>query len=141
MTVASIADATDEIAGLFVAAWPHTVEWPNMDFARPGQDATWARFALAFNDGGQSTLANALGGVRFAKSGFLIISVFTPLGVGLKTAYAAAELAVGAYEGKKTPSDVWFRDVRVNDDGQGQGGDKAWWQTTVTARFDFEQLK
>lgn len=133
--------AVDEISDLFrVAAadagWP--VEWPNFRFDKPSDRATWARWGITYSDGGNRTLPGVLGRPRFGKSGIVTVEVFTPLGIALKDSYVAAQVAVKAYEGKRTASDVWFRDVRIVDSGQGRGNDAAWWSTTVVANFTYD---
>lgn len=137
--------AADEIADLFrvpaaaqTPAWP--VEWPNLRFIKPAESATWARWTLAHAAGSQSTLSGVDGRARHGKTGLVRIEVFTPLGVGTKVAYDAAQVALNAYEGKRTPSDVWFRNVRIDDEGQGRGGDAAWWSTIVVAEFTYDNL-
>lgn len=135
--------AADEILELFNAPWGalgHVIEVPNMRFDPPAETAIWARWTLIHADGGQNTLAGAEGRSRFGKSGAVMIEVFTPLGGGLKVAYDAAQVAVNAYEGKRTASDVWFRNVRIVDDGRGRGGDKAWWSTVVVADFTYDNI-
>lgn len=135
--------AADEMAELFRVPWlgaGHTAEWPNMRFDKPADSATWARWTLNHATGGQNTLAGTDGRARHGKGGFVMVELFTPLGKGVKLAYDAAQIAINAYEGKKTPSDVWFRNVRIADDGQGQGGEKAWWSTVVIADFTYDNL-
>lgn len=142
MTAANIADAMQEIALLFTTAWaPRAVELPNADFDAKGvaETDTWARLALDMVTGAQSTLAGLDGASLWGRGGFVYVSVFTPLGRGSHAGYVAAEIAVNAYQGKRTASDAWFRNVRIDDEGQGRGGDKLWWQTNVIAEFTFEQ--
>jgi hypothetical protein len=146
VTVANHYEAADEMADKFRLAvealpepWP--VEWPNLaSFTKPGTGATWARWTLIHADGGQNTLAGVQGRKRFGKSGAVMVEVFTPLGGGLKVAYDAAQVALNAYEGKRTPSDVWFRNVRITNEGQGRGGESAWWSTTVVADFTYDNI-
>ena len=132
--------AADEMVDLFRvavgAAWP--IEWPNLAFEKPDASATWARWSVIHATGGQSSLAGAHGRSRFSKGGSIQIEVFTPLGVGVKVAYDAAQIAINAYEGKRTPSDVWFRNVRIDDEGQGRGGDAAWWCSVVIADYTYD---
>lgn len=138
--------AADEIAELFrVAAAAQSpawlVAWPNMDFQKPAPSvAVWARWTLTHTDGQQRTLAGPDGLSRHSKSGIVSVELFTPLGKGVKAAYDAAQIVLGAYEGKRTPSDVWFRNARIADDGEGQGGDKGWWSTLVIVDFTYDNL-
>lgn len=137
----SAAVAADEIADLFRLAWsPRPVAWPNVAFDKPALSATWARWGLEFADGGQRTLAGAGARPRFGKSGIVTIEILTPLGAGLKVAYEAADVAVKAYEGKRTPGDVWFRNVRIAEEGEGASSSTGWWSTVVVAEFTYDNL-
>lgn len=136
--------AADEMADLFRVPWAalgRVCQWPNLALdAKPAETATWARWTLIHADGGQNTLAGVQGRSRHGKSGAVMVEIFTPLGKGVKLAYDAAQVAINAYEGKRTPSDVWFRNVRISDEGQGRGGESAWWSTTVVADFTYDNL-
>lgn len=143
MSVANHWTAADEMLDRFLVPWKalgRTVEVPNLDFTKPADTATWARWTLIHGEGGQRTLAGATGRSRFGKGGEVWVTVFTPLGAGLKVALEAAQVAIDAYEGKRTPSDVWFRNVRIEDEGQGRGGDAAWWSTRVVADFTYDNF-
>lgn len=136
--------AADEMVDLFRVPWValgRVVQWPNQALdAKPSETATWARWTLIHADGGQNTLAGAVGRSRFGKSGAVMVEIFTPLGTGTKVAYDAAQVALNAYEGKRTSSDVWFRNVRITNEGQGRGGESAWWSTTVVADFNYDNI-
>lgn len=134
--------AADEMVDLFLAAvaGAFPIEWPNTKFTKPDATDTWARWSITHGAGGQATLAGATGRSRFNKGGAVHIEVFTPLGEGLKVAYDAAQIAVNAYEGKRTPSGVWFRNVRIDDNGQGRGGDSGWWCSVVVAEYEYQNI-
>lgn len=142
MTIANIIDAANEAQVLFKAAWGvRLAEYPNLKFTKPAISVTWARWTMSHADGAQATLSGPVGSRRFSRAGVILIEVYTPLGAGLKVPYDTAQIALGAYEGKRTPSDVWFRNCRIVDEGPGRGENKAWWCTQVAAEFEYETLK
>lgn len=144
--ISHLSDADKEMAELFRQAWEvgkgYKCDWPNMKVLEHQEDEIWARWALDYVTGSQVTMAPA-NQRKFRKEGLVYITVFTPLGAGLISARDAAEVAIFAYEGQRTPSDVWFRDVRIDSEGHGQGSgkNKSWWTTLVVARFTYEHLR
>lgn len=144
--IVNLSDADREMAELFRVAWEVTAgydcEWPNHKALDPGEDDTWARWNLDYAGGRQSTFAKN-GQRKFEKTGLVYVNVFTPLGAGLADARDASQIAIFAYEGKRTPSDVWFRNVRIESEGHGRGGgrNKSWWTTLVVAEFTYEHLR
>lgn len=138
MTAATIIDATDGIVDRIKAVWTKPLEIPNLAFdvnALDARTAVWARLRIRHAGGGQSTLAGNDGLKRFERFGTVFVQVFTPLGIGLKMAYDEAELMLSAFEGKRTESDVWFRECRIEEIGESG----AWFQMNVTAEFTYEQ--
>jgi hypothetical protein len=136
------ADAVEEMLALFKAVadgqgW--SVEWPNTEFAKPALTATWARWSIQYVTGGQASFGET-GNAMFTNTGFVMVELKTPLGSGIRSAYLAAKRAKDAYEGKRTPSDVWFRDVRIVDQPDGRGGADGWWTTVVLADFTYDNL-
>lgn len=144
--ITKMSDADREMAELFRQAWEVTngykCDWPNHKSPDHQEDEIWARWALDYLTGFQTTMAST-GSRKFTKEGLIYINVFTPLGEGLVNARDASQIAIDAYEGKRTPSDVWFREVRIDSEGHGRGSgkDKSWWTTTVVARFTYEYLR
>lgn len=144
--ITNLSDADEEMAELFRQAWEveagYKCDWPNHKSADHQEDETWARWALDYVAGDQTSFGKT-GQRKFEKVGLIYIDVFTPLGMGLKNARDAAQVALFAYEGKRTPSDVWFRNVRIDSEGHGRGGgrEKSWWTTTVVAEFIYEHLR
>lgn len=145
--ITNLSDADKEMAELFRKAWVedagYACDWPNVKVSDHAEDETWARWTLDYVLGGQVSLVGQAGKRKFGKDGLIYINVFTPLGNGLASARDAAQIALFAYEGQRTPSDVWFRDVRIESEGHGQGTgrSKSWWTTLVVARFTFEHLR
>lgn len=144
--ITKMSDADQEMAELFRVAWEVTngykCDWPNHKSQDHAETEVWARWARDYLSGFQVSMGGT-GGRKFTKDGLIYINVFTPLGGGLISATDAAQIAIDAYEGKRTPGDVWFRDVRIESEGHGRGSgkDKSWWTTTVVARFTYEYLR
>lgn len=145
--ITKLSDADKEMADLFRQAWEvsagYKTEWPNMKAnINPDDGDTWARWNLDYVGGGQSSMGKT-GQRKFEKRGLIYVTVYTPLGAGLASARDASQVAIFAYEGKRTPSDVWFRNVRIESEGHGKGtgGNKSWWTTLVVAEFSYEHLR
>lgn len=144
--ITNLSDADKEMAELFRQAWEVTAgyktDWPNAKTEDHAENEVWARWALDYVGGRQATMA-AAGSRKFQKQGLIYITVYSPLGEGLENARDAAQVALFAYEGKRTPSDVWFRNVRIESEGHGQGTgkNKSWWTTLVVAEFIYEHLR
>lgn len=141
-----MAEADKEMAELFRQPWEVTAgyktDWPNTKTPDHLETETWARWALDYVGGRQSSMGGT-DGRKFTKMGLIYVTVFTPLGAGLADARAASQIAVSAYEGKRTPNDVWFRNVRIESEGHGQGTgrNKSWWTTLVVAEFIYDYLR
>lgn len=150
MTAISIATAVQEMEARFRAAWGNTgpCDYPNQGFVIPAAlSVVWARWRCQHLTGGQGSLSNAQGKRRFNRNGTLFIQVFTPLNASELAAYNTAEIVVGAYEGKTTPSGVWFRNVRIQEinngvqTGSSDGSNTAWNQKNVLADFLYDQIR
>jgi hypothetical protein len=144
--ITSMAQADKEMAELFRQAWEvqnnYKCDWPNAKVQQHLENEVWARWALDYVGGGQATMGKT-GGRKFTKTGLIFVTVFTPLGAGLASAREASEIAIAAYEGQRTPGDVWFRNVRIESEGHGQGSGrmKSWWTTEVVAEFTYDYLR
>lgn len=148
---ATLDTARDEIHEVFQAAWDAgagaynggtvpPVAYEGRAFTTP-QAAPWARIRVRHVTGGQATLSGGLGGgsrPRFRKTGTVIVSIFQPVEAGGDTLQAEnlAKVAKAAFEGKATPSQVWFRDVVPNE----VGIDGPWFQVNVIASFDYDEF-
>lgn len=141
MTVDTMGNAAREMVARFRDVWnPRPCDFPGVKFQLPAETVTWARWRIQHSGGGQTSLAGYDGKRRFDKVGNIIIQVFTPLQGGAIVSYDAAQLAVNAYEGKTTPSGIWFRSVRPDEllDSEQTG---TWWQINVVAEFLYDQIK
>lgn len=143
MTVTTISSAVDDMLKLFLASWTFgndKVDVPNGKFTLPDVDDVWARWRLQHATGYQASLgAKKLWG----RDGTVFIQVFTPLNGNVRDAYDIAELAVNAYQGKRTVTDVWFRNVRMYEPTgiELDAGAANWYQLNVFADFTYSQLR
>lgn len=138
MTAVTISTATKEMVALFKAYWDTTgfpVEWPNKKLLKTDALAAYACFKVQHEDGGQASLANASGKTRQRLSGFLQIEIAAPIGDGTDLVYELAEAVMNCYRGKRTASDVWFRDVRL-----GEASNPHHFQVNVLIEFTYDQI-
>ena len=144
--IADPAQADNEMSALFRQAWTmtagHPVVWPNAAPIDINTLDVWAHWSLQYTGGRQLTFGPA-GRRKFEKTGAVLIVVFTPLANGLRHGRQISQIALGAYEGKRTAGGVAFANVRIESEGQGQGDgvDRAWWATAVVAEFRYEHLR
>lgn len=114
MTAANPGVALTEIATLFTSGFAGPVDLPNKDFDAPTDTGTvWARMRFQHTGNGQGSLSNAGGQRRWQGDGFCTINMHFPLGGGVREAYEQADAVAALFRGKRTPSDVWFRNVSV----------------------------
>jgi hypothetical protein len=147
MTAISMATAVSEMEARFRDVWsPRLCQYPNQKFAIPTDPSiVWARWNCIHATGSQSSLSTVTGKRRWIRTGNIIVQVFTPLNSSELSAYDAAEIVVGGYEGKTTPSGAWFRNVRIQEVNRGVNGSLAtdvnlWSQKNVVADFLYEQI-
>lgn len=146
MTAVTMATAVAEMEARFRNAWtPRLAAYPNQDFDLPAPSVVWARWSCQHATGNQASLANVIGRRKWNRQGSIIVQVFTPLNASELSAYDTAEIVVGAYEGKTTPSGVWFRNVRVQEANRDINGGVAantalWQQRNVIADFLYDQI-
>lgn len=136
--------ARDDILGWFKSKWdlvPAPVPLAIYDGTNtPPPDAVleWIRVTLAFGALSQQTL-QTVGNRRFNRSGILTIQLFTPFaraGQG-ERADVLAQAIIDALEGCETPGGVEFLNLTDNDIGKSG----AWWQTNITSRLIYQQVK
>ena len=160
------AQANDEILEIFDIAWqPRRVVYENVKGSKPPDETEeWARPTVRHLVGGQSSLLGgrvsgkppnvtaALGKNmdaevlpdpekynvrRYRRGGVFTAQVFIPLGEGLDKGYTLAKEVSDVYEGRNTPSSVWFRNVRIREIGP----DGEWYQFNVLADFEYTEVK
>jgi len=144
--------ARDEMLALFRVAWEANspalnggtaprIYWQRNEVAeadKPQSDEAWARVTVQHNEAGQRTLGQT-GNRRFDRVGVITVQVFTsqkedPDGSVLE---ALGIIARDAFEGNTTSSDVWFRNVRLQETDP----DDPWWQLNVLADFSYDDIK
>lgn len=133
-------EATDEMKDLFIAAWDPTgykVIWPDVREEKPLGREPFARFTVQHANSRQATLTGTTGSRTWERNGLLTIQIFTPIGKGLQDSYTLAKVTSDAYEGVRTQSGVWFRDVGINEIGK----DGEWQQVNVTAEFTYNEIR
>ena len=146
----TIKNARDEIISIFYTAWqadstsnglkvlyddvisdvPTT---PDAD----GNLPAWARITVAHTGGTQGSLSDQNGMRRWTRTGIVTVQIFTPIGTGLSLADELSMIAVAAFEGKSTPSNIWFRNVSNKEIGT----DGEWFQTNVSAEFTYDEVR
>lgn len=137
--------ALSEMATMFLAVYPYPerVELPNKPYERARDIDTFAAITFEHTDMGQATLANSENKRRYTNEGVCIIEMFFPVGRGIDEPYRVAELVMDAYRGKRTPSDVWFRDVRVIEHSAANGNPPriaGTYQLDVAFSFTYDQF-
>ncbi len=136
---ATIPQAADDILTLFKTAWDLTgypLLYEGIGGEKPTAQGPWARITLRHFLGDQESLG-PIGGRKFSKGGLVIVQTFVPIGEGLSDAYNVAKIAADAFEGKATPLNVWFRNVRINE----IGAEGDWYQVNVLADFTYDEVK
>lgn len=112
-------EAYDDIMKMFKDAtdgqgW--TIHYRNVDVLRSSADSTFAVVMFNHVEGRQTSLGG-VGHRNFIRRGLLSVMIYVPGGNGLSEAYAAAKIVSDAYEGKRSENNVWFRDVRIVEEG------------------------
>lgn len=147
---ATLKTARNEIYDIFKAAWDANagavnggvvppIKREGISFTPP-PGAAWAWLLIRHTGGTQATFSNSsgTGRRRFRKSGTISVRIYAPSSTSLDTTLAEdlAMVAEAAFEGKATPSDVWFRDVVPTEIGVND----PWIQFNVTASFEYDQF-
>ena len=97
----------------------------------------YIRMKMTHATGRQVTLSNEVGNRRFRRTGVFAVQVFTPQGGSLRDAEELSKLVNDALEGQPTPHGVLIRNVRMGE----TGSSGAWFQTNVTADFEYDEVK
>lgn len=131
--------ASDDIQSMMMEAWLTTtfqVFWESVRGDRDTGDDPWACAFVRHASGEQATLGGR-GNRSFNRNGVLIVQIFTPVGKGLHESYRLAKVVTDAFEGNHSPLGVWFRRVRINE----QGKDGQFQQLNVTVEFEYNEVK
>ena len=135
----TFAQANDDILALLKAAWDptgHEMFYEDIREQRETDQTPWAQVVVRHAAGQQDTLGG-IGNRSFLRLGVVIVTINTPSGSGLSTAYALAKVVADAYEGVSSPNGVWFRNVRINELGR----DGTFFQTNVLIDFEYTEIK
>ena len=146
MSNLTYAEARDEIHTLFKTAWDAGAETagqpvlyvdtktevPQTVDADSNPDL-WAKITVLHNGGSNGAIGNSL----FNRFGVVTVQVFTAIGTGLSIGDNVYKIVGDSYEGKTTPGGVWFRNVSVNE----VGPEGEWYQTNITADFEYNERK
>lgn len=152
MPCASVTEAVDDIMGLVYTAWEANVVTPlgfqSLIFDdNPGDRPTdtsggdvvgWGNALIRHVTGGQAALSGD-GTARslWRREGVVTVEVYAPQARGRVELDQAVQAVLDAFEGIHTENGVWFRNVRVAE--QGQSG--IWYKANVLADFEYDQLK
>lgn len=135
----TFAQANDDILALLKTAWDptgHEMFYDDIREQRETDQSPWAQVVVRHAAGQQDTLGG-IGNRSFLRLGVVIVTINTPSGSGLSTAYALAKVVADAYEGVSSPNGVWFRNVRINELGR----DGAFYRTNVLIDFEYSEMK
>jgi hypothetical protein len=139
---ATIQEARDQVLTLLndvadpndvAVVWEGTAGNPPAD----GPQTAWARIGMRHFLRKQATLSGSVGSRIYTSSGIVIVSLFTPVGLGIEEADRLSVLFRNALEGETTSGGVWFRNVR----GVEMGLDQSWWRTDVIADFEYDEIR
>jgi len=123
------------------------IEWPNLDGKREDTDeadpvvadAPWLRLMVKHHDSDQATFGET--GCRvFTRTGMIVVDIFTPINVGLKTQYRLGNVCKRPFEGKRGFGDgsgIIFRSVRLREHDNYQ---KRWTHASVYADFEYDEV-
>lgn len=132
-------EATEDINTIMKTAWDttgHGLHWDNVRDIRDTSDDPWAVFVIRHSTGEQDNLGG-IGFRNFVRVGTAIASIFTPTGNGLSESYILAKVVADAYEGQKSETGVWFRNVRIQEIGR----ESQFYQINVLIDFEYNETK
>lgn len=116
--------ATDEILGVFKAAWDGTGYapplWSGTVGGPPTAPAPWVRVGVQHADGRQTGFSvGGSSGRLYTHSGFVWVQLFVPEGQGRELALQLARLVLNAY--RTARGSVWYRNHRFREAGSSGG--------------------
>lgn len=142
---ATVEQARDEMNGLLKAAFDVASLPPDFtlfyddlkDEKATAKLSSWARVSVRHFAGGQSTISRSNGISRYTRTGTLYVNLFAAPGDGLRVLDPLVKIVQDAYEGKTTPSQVWFKKGRVRELGIVKG----WYQINFLIDFTYDEIK
>ncbi len=129
--------ATDEMLVMVKDAWDptgHEMFWESVREQRETDDTPWASTMIRHATGRQITIGKP---ALYERIGTIIIMVYAQVGKGLSDPYVLAKILADAFEGKTSPSGVWFRNVRINEIGR----DGQFTQVSLLVDFTYTEVK
>ncbi len=130
------ADAIDALFTLIKAAWEANssgpIKWPDSIGALP-TSGEWARVSVQHSDGGQDSLSDQIGTVKYADIGVVYVQIFTPIGDAALRNYTLANAILLAFRKAKI-SGMIFRRSRIRE----VGPDGAFLHTQALTGFEYE---
>jgi hypothetical protein len=151
MPVDNVAEARDFVMEIVNTAWAASAEpagypaaygaWPPPLFFQDVPDdvpngTPYALASIQHRGGGPVAIGDA-GLRRFRAEGTITVTVWAPHGDGLTTSDHLVTIAQDALEARHTPDKVYFRHVRVVDDGRDGANSKV----RVVADIDYDRVK
>jgi hypothetical protein len=141
---ANVATASNEmntmVNDIMVAQWAGVlIQWQGKtDDKAPEPTAKWIRVYIKHASGSQASLASDTGKRKWSRTGVIIVQCFVPLNNGgLDVARAIAASLQNGFQGKSSPSCVWFRNATVTEVGR----DNSWYQVNFSALFTYDDVQ
>lgn len=105
-----------------------------------GRGEPWARCSVRQLDSGQHTLGRA-GNRKFLRIALARVEIFVPPGDGRWNTDTYMMVAMALFEGRASPAGTSIRFFEVVPAEIGLIEDGRWDLSTVSARFDYEEIK
>ena len=138
---ATPAQALTEMTLLLTAGVAFPVIVPNDERDPPnGTDTVWARLKFEHTNGMQATLSDQAGVRRWRADGIGTVELNLPYGKGVKYPYEVAETVCNLYRGKRTASDVWFRNVRIAEVPTEGNARPKYYRLDVVFEFQYDSV-
>ena len=145
-------NANSEIFALFHVAWQASaasvvgympeVRWQGVQEREiPDGSKYWARLSVQTISAKQATLSadcGKPGQKRFTAFGLVFVQLFCPKSDNQAFAKGQqlAEVARNTFRGKATASNIWFRNVRINE----LSPEKLWERFNIIAEFEYDEI-
>lgn len=135
----TVENARDEMYALARDAFAGKCQliYDDMKAENPNGPEPWARVTVRHTAGGESSISRGNGKGRYNRVGTLYLNLFAPAGDGLRVLDPLVKVALDAYEGKTTPSGIWFTKVQVRELGIQNG----LYQVNVLVNFSYDEVK
>lgn len=153
MPVLDVAEARDAIIGRINTAWaamtepsfwptpgtnwPPVLFFPDVSADRPASGTQpYGEIEIQHQRGAQVGIGDA-GRRRFRSWAVVTVKVFTVEGDGLTTSDYIANIVKTALRARANPDKVYFRDVRIVDDGRDGGN----YKVRVLSNLDYDEVE